>query len=94
MNMDKLKDMLRPWMANETWHTPHPCDAQRFHKALKSIFDEMGTGIGGDDFQEVMHDLADEYYPAWNQDHKDKLVLSFAMKAESIGSYLFIFGLN
>lgn len=89
MNMDKLKEALRPWMGIETWHTLHPLDEQRFHKSLKSVFTELGTSIDGSEFQEVMYELANEYHPDWNQGHKDKLILHFALRAESISSYLF-----
>ena len=88
MNMDKLKEILRSWMRISTWHTNHPLDNERFHKALHNAFSELGTGINFDDFEEVMYELADEYHPDWNQEYKDELVQNFSLRAEHITSYL------
>lgn len=88
MNMERLKEALRTWMIVDTWHTNHPLDDERFHKALRNAFSELGTGIDGGNFEEVMHELANEYHPNWDQDHKDKLVDNFAIRAEHIASYL------
>ena len=52
MDMEKLKTLLKPWLAAETWHSGHQLDDQRFHLALKSAFDEFGVHISSDDFQQ------------------------------------------
>ena len=54
MNIEKLKNSLAPWLRVDTWITSHPLDKQRFHHALKSAFDSLGTSIAFDDFKEAM----------------------------------------
>jgi len=89
MNMDKLKEMLRPWMQVETWHTNHPLDDKRFHNALQNVFNELGISIDGGNFEEAMYELADEYHPDMKQDYKEQLVNKFATRAEHIACYLY-----
>jgi DNA-binding ferritin-like protein (Dps family) len=88
MNLKRLKEALRPWMQHETWNTEHPSDYKRFHKSLHNAFSELGPVIGGANFEEVMSELADQYYPDWDQKYKDKLVNDFAIRAEHIAFYL------
>lgn len=88
MNMDKLREALRPWISVDTWHTNHPCDRERFHKALHEAFSELGTGIDGFQFEEAMLELVDEYHPGWNKEHKNKGVGDFVARAEAIANYL------
>ena len=58
MNLDQLKQCLRQWMQVSTWHTGHPLDEERFHKALHNAFSQVGLSISGDDFKKVISDLA------------------------------------
>ena len=88
MNMDQLKNALRPWMQVDTWHTSHPLDEERFHKALKNAFSILGTGIDGGHFQEAISELADEYHPSLDPDYKENLVEDLSLRAEHIASYL------
>lgn len=88
MNLSKLKELLRPWMQIDTWHTNHPLDDQRFHKALKSAFDTLGLQLSFDDFQEVMLELAEEHSPKMSSDYRAEEVEKFAWRAEHISSYL------
>ncbi len=88
MNMDMLKEALRQWMKIETWHTNHPLDDERFHRALQKAFSTLGTSIDGDQFAEVMFELADEYHPNWDQKYKEEIVENFSLRAEHIASYL------
>jgi hypothetical protein len=89
MDVEKLKEALRSWMKVETWHTNHPLDDERFHKALKNAFSELGTNIDGGSFEKVIRELADEYHPNWDQSYKDEAVNEFAIRAEHIASYLY-----
>jgi hypothetical protein len=54
MGIRKLKTALDPWLRVDTWHTSHPLDEKRFHRALKSAYDSLGTSIAFDDFKEAM----------------------------------------
>jgi hypothetical protein len=88
MNLDILKEALRPWMQIDTWHTNHPLDTERFHNALKTAFDKLGVSIDADDFEGAMLDLIDEYHQDWPPDHKERMVDRFVLHAEHISSYL------
>jgi hypothetical protein len=88
MNIEILKVSLAPWLRVDTWHTFHPCDDERFHRALKSAFDSLGTPIEFDDFKEAMEQLAKEHHPNFQASYRDELVEKFAQRAENIGSYL------
>lgn len=88
MNIEKLKTALAPWLRVDTWHTSHPLDDERFHRALKSAFDSLGTSIAFDDFREAMEQLAKEHHPNFQANYRDELVEKFAQRAENIGSYL------
>jgi hypothetical protein len=80
MNLSLLKEKMRPWMKIKRWHTEHPCDDERFHLALKAAFDQFGVKIQYADFKEVMKELADEYYPDWNQTHREECIEKFALR--------------
>lgn len=88
MDIEKLKIALSPWVRVNTWHTGHPCDAERFHRALKSAFDTQGTSIGYDDFKEAIEQLAAKHHPTLNLDYLEKHSDKFALKAEIICNYL------
>jgi hypothetical protein len=88
MDIKKLKNALEPWLKVSTWNTYHPLDDERFHKALKSAFDTLGTTISFDDFKEAMDQLAANLHPGMNQSYRDELIYGFAKRAEQIGSYL------
>ncbi len=88
MNIKKLKTSLAPWLRVDTWHTAHPLDDERFHHALKSAFDSLGTSITFDDFKESMEQLAKKHHPKLQACYRDVLVEKFAQRAEEIASYL------
>lgn len=54
MDIEKLSQLLNPWLAAGTWHTGHPEDDQRFHRALKSAFDEFGIPITSDQLRKAI----------------------------------------
>lgn len=89
MDIEKLKTALTPWLMVDTWHTTHPLDDSRFHRALKSAFDSLGTTIAFDDFREAMEQLANKHHPNLQASYRDELVEKFAQRAENIGSYLY-----
>lgn len=88
MSMSELKEKLRPWMKVSTWHTNHPLDEKRFHKALQSVFSTLGVAIDGGSFEEAMNELVEEYHPDLEQSYKDLKIQGFALQAEHIASYL------
>lgn len=88
MDIEKLKTALTPWLRVDTWHTSHANDEERFHRALKSAFDLLGTSIAFNDFREAMEQLAKEHHPNILACYRDELVEKFAQRAEDIGSYL------
>ena len=88
MNIEKLKTALAPWLRVDTWHTSHPLDEERFHHALKSAFDLLGTSISFDNFSEAMDLLAKEFHPTFQASYRNEVVEKFAQRAENIGSYL------
>lgn len=87
MDIQKLATSLKPWLAPETWHTGHPTDDQRFHRALKAAFDGQGIHISSDDFRQAITSGLNDYRPsdvkAFSED-----IEGFAQRAEDIASYL------
>lgn len=88
MNIEKLKAALIPWLKVDTWHTSHPLDEERFHRALKIAFDSLGTSIAIDDFREAMGQLANEHHKNFQAHQRDEFIEDFARRAEYIASYL------
>lgn len=87
MDIQKLTNSLKPWLAPETWHTGHPMDDKRFHRALKAAFDEQGIHISSDEFRQAITLGLSDYRPgdvkAFAED-----IEGFAQRAEDIASYL------
>lgn len=88
MNIERLKEMLRPWLGVSTWHTPHPLDERRFHQALKNAFVELGAQIALEDFMEAMDQLSAELYPCMQEEYRNELIDDFAKRAAEIAGYL------
>ena len=88
MNHEKIVEGLRSWMRVSTWDTHHPLDQQRFHHALKDVFDACGPSISGDEFESAMRELAAEFGNRYPSEELDKIVNRYASTAENIGSYL------
>ena len=88
MDVEKLSLLLKPWLRVDTWHTGHPMDDQRFHRALKAAFDELGVQISSDDFRKAIASCLKEHRPgdvgAFESDIEE-----FAQRGEDIASYLF-----
>ncbi|CAI8801264.1 hypothetical protein [Pseudomonas zeae] len=87
MDIEQLKNSLKPWLAAETWHTGHALDEQRFHKALKSAFEKLGTPIGVDNFREAIVLGLAEYRENDAKTFETDLD-SFAQLAEDISYYV------
>jgi len=90
MNIEELAKSLKPWMQVDTWHTTHPLDSERFHKALSSTIDSHGCQISYDDFKDAMELLAEQLYPnKYEKSYLRRNIDDFASKAETITSYVY-----
>ena len=87
MDIEQLKNFLKPWLANDTWHKDHALDEERFHKGLQSAFEKLGTPIGVDAFREAIILGLSEYRESDAKAHEDD-VDSFAQLAEDISFYV------
>ena len=88
MNIEILKECLKSWITADTWHTSHPCDEERFNKAINESFEKLGYEISGDDFDIAIKELVDELHPTLDKEYTKGLINNFAIKAETIGSFL------
>ena len=89
MNIEKLAEKLKPWMQVDTWHTTHPKDCERFHKALHSAFAEFGSAITYDDFKDAMEYLSESLPSAkLEAGYLEQTIERYASNAETISSYL------
>lgn len=89
MKHEKIVEGLSSWMRVPTWSTIHPLDQERFHRALKDVFDACGLSISGDEFEAAMRDLATKFEYHYEPEYLNKVVNRYAQRAENIGSYLF-----
>lgn len=90
MNIESLSNSLKPWMQVDTWHTTHPLDEERFHKALKSAITEHGCQMSYDDFKDAMSLLAEKLYPnKYEKSYLEESIDRFASNAELISSYIY-----
>ena len=87
MDIEKLSLLLKPWLRVDTWHTGHPTDDQRFHRALKAAFDELGVQISSDDFRKAIVTCLKEHRPGDVGAFESKIE-EFAQRGEDIASYL------
>lgn len=87
MDIEQLKASLKPWLAPDTWHTGHPMDDQRFHRALKAAFDEFGVHISSDQFREAIALGLNDYRPGDVKSFESDIE-EFAQRGEDIASYL------
>jgi hypothetical protein len=90
MNIEQLSEKFTPWMRVDTWHTIHPSDDKRFHKALSEVFKEFGVAITYDDFKDAMLYLVETIYSnKYEPEYLEKTIERYASNAEKISSYLF-----
>ncbi|RWX43488.1 hypothetical protein H206_01617 [Candidatus Electrothrix aarhusensis] len=88
MNMDKLIELLKPWLQVETWHTSHPGDYKRYHTALKNVFSTLGTQLNAEQFSEAITVVVDDLYPKYEENYKENLIEKYAIRSECIAYYL------
>jgi hypothetical protein len=87
MDIEKLKEALKPWLALETWHTGHPLDDKRFHRCLKAVFDNLGVHISSDDFRQAIVLGLNDFRPNDAKLFKND-VEEYAQRGEDVASYL------
>ncbi|EJN32546.1 hypothetical protein PMI35_01080 [Pseudomonas sp. GM78] len=88
MDIEKLKFLLKPWLRVDTWHTGHPMDDERYHRALHSAFEELDVNISTDDFRQAIALCLEESCPGDEKAFKGAIE-EFAQRAEYISSYLY-----
>ncbi|KCX00350.1 hypothetical protein AN652_07615 [Xanthomonas arboricola pv. pruni] len=87
MGNERLKAALNPWMRVGTWHTFHPLDEQRFHRALAAAFEVVGLPADAMEFETAMFALAREHHTDVMLHHLDAIE-AYAQLAEDISFYL------
>lgn len=88
VDIDKLKETLRPWIREETWHTGHPADEKRFNKAIRDSLFGRRKSIDVGLFRNAMNQLVEELHPGFDKEEQDSLVHSYSLRAAHIESYL------
>lgn len=88
MDAEALKNALEPWICVETWHTFHPLDEARFHRALGSAFASVGTSITKGDFEKAIISLAQKYHSMVLVEKRNEDADYWSQRAEHIASYL------
>ena len=89
MNIEHLASFLKPWMQVDTWHTGHPCDSERFHKALKSAIDAHEE-LSHDNIKEAMELLVEQLYPnKFEPSYLEEPIERYSSDATTIISYIY-----
>ncbi|MDC8640408.1 hypothetical protein [Xanthomonas hortorum] len=60
-------------MRVETWHTFHPLEEQRFHRAIDADFDDFGTPADVLEFETAVPALAREHHGEVRLHHIDTI---------------------
>ncbi|MCY0388450.1 hypothetical protein OVY01_14690 [Robbsia sp. Bb-Pol-6] len=89
MQHEKIIDGLRSWMRVRTWDTLHPLDQERFHHALKNVFDECGPSVSNEEFEFAMRALTVEFKYKYQEEYLSERLGYYAQLAEKIGAYVF-----
>lgn len=87
MEINDFKECINIWIKAETWHTNHPNDTERFHKAIHHIFMQNGTKLESEKFAKLLSEVLSEKYP--NKNFIAQQVESAKDTYEVIRSYLF-----
>jgi len=88
MDRETLKEALKPWIRQESWHTNHQCDVERFNKALAHAISKLGSNIHDSDLEEVISELSEEYSPKMQEEFREELVGKYVSRADHILTYL------
>ncbi|MEZ0605731.1 hypothetical protein ACAX43_26715 [Paraburkholderia sp. IW21] len=85
----RIVDAMRQWMQVDTWHTNHPMDEKRFHKALHDAFAAVGKPLTADDLLDALRELGQQLgRPVNDSQYFIPRIEERARIAERIGEYL------
>lgn len=88
MSVTCLKEALAPWIRITTWHTYHPADDERFHRALAAAFTHCGCPIPPDELRETLAQLLTEHHPDKHGPHWTAVCEKFVSLADTIGQFV------
>lgn len=88
MSKDALLKALDPWMKVETWHTAHPLDEQRFHRAVAVACKTVGTPLDAYDIENAIMHLAEKYHGAFEGYHLYDAMDHYAQEAENLSMFV------
>lgn len=87
MDIERLEKLLSPWLQVDTWHTEHILDDQRFHRALKQAYEELGLEIHSGDVILAIENALDKRSPELKEAYSEA-IKRYATKAQTIGWYV------
>ncbi|RZZ86968.1 hypothetical protein [Pseudoxanthomonas winnipegensis] len=88
MSKDALLKALDPWMKVQTWHTAHPLDEQRFHRAVAIACKTVGTPLDAYDIENAIMHLAEKHHGAFEGHHLYDAMDHYAQEAENLSMYV------
>lgn len=83
-----LAEAFEPWYRVSTWHTPHPKDAERFHRCCHQFFQVHGGHTDYDDFREHLRDAIPRRGGGEWLDYHEESLERYAEKIDAIFEYL------
>lgn len=86
MDIKTLENALLPWLCVGTWYTRHPKDDERFHNALSTVFDQLGTEIDAENFEQAIKNVLADRHPG-QELSMDQSIDIFVRRADIIASY-------
>lgn len=88
MSKDDLLKALDPWMKFDTWHTAHPMDEQRFHRAVAITCRTIGTPLDAYDIENAIMHVAKKHHGALEGRHLYYAMDHYAQEAENLRMYV------
>lgn len=89
MTTDPVAKALEPWIRVSTWHTNHPLDQARFHRALRSAFEVAGSSFDHERFIELVRDLLVQHQPGTSFEAHEDTIEEYARRVDVIAGYLY-----
>ena len=75
---------LDKWLEQETWHTPHPLDEERFNHGVRKLLANSNENPTG---QDVLHYIEDKIGIDESHQHH-KYAVGYATRYEAIDSFI------
>jgi hypothetical protein len=88
MSKAVIRKALDPWMRVETWHTAHPLDEERFHRAVAVACKTFGTPLNASDIEDAIMELAKKYHGAFDTYHLYEMMGHYAQEAENLSMFV------